>query len=663
VAVGRLGRHGYCSCEDSRRETEDRTIEGLARILIGAPATARRALRGSPVLVGFVNAVGNAWSRTVTADQLREATIDASENVDDPGLALAVRYIGAAVRHRLPRHPVTMTESAGASGPNVQHVVNEMLRYGRQAFWPSQSAAIHGGLLDRAPTSMAIKMPTSAGKTTLVELVSADSLDVDGESVAVVLAPTKALVRQLSSDLRKALPNDVRVRSSHGGLDFDIEGPSGQGLINETGVVVVTPERFDLEWRQAVADSDDAAIGRVRLLVVDEAHLITEMGRGPRLELILGRAIRVGIRVVLLSSQLPVNEDLGNWIAGKSFESDWTPTWLQRFVYLHSQDEQTGWLQPEAGDPVEVVRLTGSKKPKEGECRRSRPHEAAALAEQRHTDGLVVVYSHQRARIDGLVAAVDERFSALPAFDGAPLKRLVESLDESDPEFARLLQMGIGVHHANVPRRVRHAVEIAARKSLLRCVICSPTLLEGVDFPTKTVIAAYPPQTQRGQPEVGKLRNLAGRAGRGARFSSGTLIVMASGVQQANKWLRAFKAQLPVTRSALSQALNAMFLWAEDILNGQDDIDDPCLDVVDGTILAAIAEGAVIDGDLRRAIEDLLGRTLWYAGANAATREQVLERATQRAQYVVGRVGFDSGRRRFIAPVFRSGPAWHCAKS
>ena len=78
---------------------------------------------------------------------------------------------------------------------------------------------------------MAIKMPTSAGKTTLIELVSADSLDVDGESVAVVLAPTKALLRQLSSDLRKALPNDVRVRSSHGGLDFDIGARAPGGYL------------------------------------------------------------------------------------------------------------------------------------------------------------------------------------------------------------------------------------------------------------------------------------------------------------------------------------------------------------------------------------------------------------------------------------------------
>jgi hypothetical protein len=197
--------------------------------------------------------------------------------------------------------------------------------------------------------------------------------------------------------------------------------------------------------------------------------------------------------------------------------------------------------------------------------------------------------------------------------------------------------MGIGVHHANIPRRVRSVVEVAARKSLLHCVICSPTLQEEVDFPTRTVIAAYPPQNDRGQPEIGKLRNLAGRAGRGGRFASATLIVMTNEEKQANKWLRTFSAELPATQSTLTAALQAMFTWSADILVGQDNINDERLAVVDATILAAIADGAVIDGDLRDSIEDVLGRTLWYAGANAVAREKLLERATYRATHVVSR--------------------------
>ena len=628
----------------------DSRVRELARLLTGAGATARRALEGDEALGPFARAITDSWERTVTAKQLIAATISAAENIDDPGLALAVRYIGAAVRHRLARHPATMVEAAGAVGPNVHHVVGEMMRFGKQAFWPSQSAAIQGGLLDRGHPSMAIKMPTSAGKTTLIELVCADALDADIEGVAVVLGPTKALVRQLSSDLRKALPDTVAVRSSHGGLDFDIEGPSADGLLNATGVVVVTPERFDLEWRQYVSSSDDSVIGRVRVLVVDEAHLITELGRGPRLELILGRAIRAGIPLALLSSQLPMGDDLAGWIGGKAVESDWTPTWLQRFVYFRSEDKKVGLLQREGGDPVEVLALTGSEKPREGECHRSRAQEAAALAGQHDADGLVVVYSDQRARIERLAAAADEQFSALPPLDDATLTSLVEPLKETDSSYASRLLMGIGVHHANVPRRVRSVIEVAARKSLLRCVICSPTLLEGVDFPTKTVIAAYPPQT-RGRAEVGKLRSLAGRAGRGGRFSSATLIVMSDDQARATKWLRAFTAELPPTHSALTDALQAMFNWGQDVLGGQEATDDERLAVVDAAILVAIAEGAVVDGDLRHAVEDVLGRTLWYAGANAVTREKLLQRATFRAGYVAHRIALDTWSRAF----YRSG--------
>jgi hypothetical protein len=391
---------GTARARELVEKTTDPRVQGLARLLTGAGGTARRALRQDKALGPFAQAVIDAWERTATAEQLFAATIAAAENVDDPGLALAVRYIGAAVRHRLSRHPATMVEAAGAVGPNVHHVVSAMLRFGKQAFWPSQSAAIQGGLLDRGHPSMAIKMPTSAGKTTLVELVTADALDTDDEGVAVVLAPTKALVRQLSSDLRKALPNTVAVRSSHGGLDFDIEGPSAEGLLNATGVVVVTPERFDLEWRQHVSSSDNSTIARIRIIVVDEAHLITEMGRGPRLELILGRAVRAGIRLVLLSSQLPMGDDLAGWMGGNAVASDWSPTWLQRFVYFRSPDKKLGLLQREGGDPVEVLTLTGSKKPKHGECNRTRVQETAALAAQHHAEGLVVVYSHQRVRID-----------------------------------------------------------------------------------------------------------------------------------------------------------------------------------------------------------------------------------------------------------------------
>ena len=69
---------------------------------------------------------------------------------------------------------------------------------------------------------------------------------------------------------------------------------------------------------------------------------------------------------------------------------------------------------------------------------RGRTQEAAALALQCHAEGLLVVFSHQRVRIDGLVTAGDELFAPEPPLDSAELKRFAEPLGESDPDSATL---------------------------------------------------------------------------------------------------------------------------------------------------------------------------------------------------------------------------------
>ncbi len=242
-------------------------------------------------------------------------------------------------------------------------------------------------------------------------------------------------------------------------------------------------------------------------------------------------------------------------------------------------------------------------------------------------------------------------FGEWPEAD-AELLEMARTVAGVDPDAAALLRSGIGLHHGGLPRIVRQAVETAARKNWLRCVVCTPTLLEGVDFPTRTVIAAYPPQTRRGHPEVARLRNLAGRAGRGGRFSSGTLVVMAEDETGAKKWLRAFRAALPPTRSGLTQALEHMRNVAASlhVLELGDDAQRPT-DAVDGLVLAAVAEGAVTDGDLRAALEKVLGRTLWSATTHPSIRDYTLDVATRRAGYVARAVGGSHWSRAF----YRSG--------
>ena len=72
----------------------------------------------------------------------------------------------------------------------------------------------------------------------------------------------------------------------------------------------------------------------------------------------------------------------------------------------------------------------------------------------------------------------------------------------------------------------------------------------------------------KGTPQVGRLRNLAGRAGRGGLFASGSLIVMVKSEAQVQKWMRAFRAELPPTTSALHQALDHLRSTADHLADG-----------------------------------------------------------------------------------------------
>lgn len=618
----------------------DPVIRGLAQVLTGAIAGAQATLAGNDDLLAFAEKVRDVWALEASGTSLLISTYKTARALADPGLQQAVIYVGGAVRHRLIRHPGTMTDAAGAIGPNVKHVVERWQRIGHHALWPSQATALGAGLLDRGHPSLAIKMPTSAGKTALMELLVADALDTSEHAVVAVLAPTKALVSQLSSDLRRSLAQDVHVRSSHGGLDFDTETPGAAGILVEPGATVMTPERFDLEWRRAATGDEHASTAALELIVVDEAHLLASAGRGARLELVLARALRRGIRVVVLSSQFPRTEQIADWLGGKAIESEWTPTWLERFVYF--PEGGVGLLQAEAGDPVEVLALSKDDPLSPGRSVGERTPDAAALAEQYVADGLVVIYSNQRNYIPKLVDAAVARFPPTVEVH-SELETLAGTLELAEPDYAAQLRAGIGVHHALVPRGVRQAVEHAARRGWLRVIICTSTLLEGVDFPTRTVIAAYTPQMM-GKVEVARLRNLAGRAGRAGRFISGTMVVMVAKADDAPKWLRAFRAQLPLTESALARALNKVRLFARhlDVLEQTDQVDlDLSVANLDALIVAAAIEGAVVDGDFRAALEDLLGRTLWYTEANDYRRTTLLNYAVQRAQRVSGWAGGD----------------------
>jgi replicative superfamily II helicase len=87
--------------------------------------------------------------------------------------------------------------------------------------------------------------------------------------------------------------------------------------LDAASVVVATPEKWDIVTRRA--GGDRAAAASVRLLIIDEIHLLHDT-RGPVLEAIVARTLRLVetsqsmIRIVGLSATLPNYKDVAQFL-------------------------------------------------------------------------------------------------------------------------------------------------------------------------------------------------------------------------------------------------------------------------------------------------------------------------------------------------------------
>ncbi len=242
-----------------------------------------------------------------------------------------------------------------------------------------------------------------------------------------------------------------------------------------------------------------------------------------------------------------------------------------------------------------------------------------------------MIYTPTKSAIDGLIRAIEERAVASPS-GWKPKPKLLEIADGLPPEVEackRQLMLGIGVHHASISKFQHWAIEEAASKGLLRYLVCTDTLLSGVDFPVRSIIVANSTRNMDFLP-ASVLNNLAGRAGRGGRFYSGEFVLMTPTCKRAKELFEFLASELPPTLSQFKAAVEVL-LRVKDavaITEGAAAV----LRELDSFLLAAIAEAALEQGDIRLELEKALGRTLWWAGASPSLRDQVLTASVARAK-------------------------------
>ena len=186
-------------------------------------------------------------------------------------------------------HNIASFADLGISKP----VVRALARRDIVKPFPVQQLVVRDAL---AGHDLLVQSPTGSGKTLafgvpLVERLAPDA----GRASALVLAPTRELAGQIVAELRSlADARGLRIAAVYGGVGF---GPQ-IAAARRADILVATPGRLeDLIARGAVS------LDNVRILVLDEADRMLDMGFRPAIGRIVGR-IPVKRQTLLFSATL-----------------------------------------------------------------------------------------------------------------------------------------------------------------------------------------------------------------------------------------------------------------------------------------------------------------------------------------------------------------------
>lgn len=543
--------------------------------------------------------------------------------------------------------------------------------------WRNHRAAIQRGFHETG-TSAVLVLPTGAGKTTISVLKIAGVL-ARGKKV-VFLAPTHALVDQLTDDLQALFPADqfaLQVSSDFDSLLLD------DAQLQD--IEVMTPERC-----LAMLSFAPDAFANVGLLVFDECHLLSPSRRIGRaldsmLCLLAFQAAAPHADMLLMSAMLKNGSELSDWIAEltgrpcQPVELLWKPSRQARGVVVYDQsvirdiekaarieqrrlDREKGkrsgslrkgaeaklsarpwvlwglqhnWKAAERSHGFsrvteEALPLAGGFDASEGLDIWATPnanHTAAAIALNACRTGLkTIVFVNKKAdavRTASAIAGSLDPVALIPA-EETLLAALELELGERRHAIFGETTYGAVPHNASMLRLERKLAEDLFRRGAgAQVIVATPTLAQGLNLPAELAILAGDRRSgedgKREDLEAHELLNAAARAGRAGHLANGVVILIPE----------------PIIKFASKKTLTASLQGALESVLPED---DRCIVIADPleTVLDRVMQGSLGDRDVRYTVNRLASLTAAQGAVispdNLLLRSLAAYRARTRAQ-------------------------------
>ncbi len=400
-----------------------------------------------------------------------------------------------------------------------EKAVDVLKKSGLSELYPPQADAIENGLLD-LKKSFIISVPTASGKTLISELLAVKSL-LERGGKCLYIVPLRALATEKLEDFKKY--ESIGIKSAISTGEYDSKDPHLAGY----DIIVTTSEKADSLLRHK-----SEWLAEVKVLVVDEIHLINDGYRGPTLEVTISklRHLIPELLVLGLSATIKNATELAAWLEACLITSDWRPVVLREGVYSNGEIffDDSKLVEVENIVKAEVLNLALETVKEKGQS---------------------LVFVNTRAG--------SERF-ALDAVPGTKrfvqkgelkvLKRFAKDVLEALPEPTRIckrlascIEGGTAFHHAGLTAGQRKTVEEAFKGNHIKVLSATPTLAAGVNLPARRVIirdyTRYDSSLGRIEIPVMEIKQMSGRAGRPKYDDFGEAVLVAKNYEERSRLL------------------------------------------------------------------------------------------------------------------------------
>ncbi|WML57449.1 DEAD/DEAH box helicase [Neobacillus sp. PS2-9] len=430
--------------------------------------------------------------------------------------------------------------------------------------WPNQLEVINNKdsfLKNDSIKRTLVNFPTSGGKSLLAEFAIVKELETDITKKCFYIVPTNALVYEVTKRLRERFRRlGYNVSSSINGYEPDLV----YGNYFEEHIIVTTPEKLDMIIKNNLSED---ILSETSLIIFDEFQKIQDRSRGWIIEgsivFLINHLKFKNIKLMFLSAIIDNGPIIINWVDDENGSSSdyipnsWRPTNKIRGLakYEYKTTSRNRWISvPEKHKyykeqynaffaQSKIRYLIGQREIDINIFDFPRYHYKTnntlvknqnlkyenfimGVAQKLKNMGGSLIFFHTREECENFVRNYEPYFPEKLHLS-QEVKHLIVYIEKRlgiNHLLVVGLKKGLVYHHGSLPMDIREALEDYYAKGYIQIMVCTTTLVEGVNFPIQNFIHTGKKYEGLRTLSPGDFKNIVGRAGRAYQSTFGQII-------------------------------------------------------------------------------------------------------------------------------------------